>query len=117
MEPLLVINLDVKDNHEEAAMAAPLALKLCEMVSVAYLLVVHKFAPPTLFSFLSSHTSSTFVRRLKVRKIGRARLMTLLIASSKRAAKGPCTQFAFTDDGEWSDSPWACACIYIPLPL
>lgn len=30
--PLLVVNLDVVDNHEEAANAAPLALRLCEML-------------------------------------------------------------------------------------
>ncbi|KAK3270367.1 hypothetical protein CYMTET_21235 [Cymbomonas tetramitiformis] len=30
-ESVLVINLDVKDNHEQAAEAAPLALKLCQM--------------------------------------------------------------------------------------
>lgn len=33
--PLLVVNLDVVDNHEEAANAAPLALRLCEMLDEA----------------------------------------------------------------------------------
>lgn len=32
LEPILIINLDVKDNHEEAATAAPQALELCRMV-------------------------------------------------------------------------------------
>ena len=32
MRPLLVVNLDVIDSHEEAATAAPLALKLCGML-------------------------------------------------------------------------------------
>ncbi|GHP05834.1 hypothetical protein PPROV_000458100 [Pycnococcus provasolii] len=32
MRPLLVVNLDVIDSHEEAASAAPLALKLCGML-------------------------------------------------------------------------------------
>ena len=35
MEPVLIINLDVKDNHEEAATAAPIALDLCEMIEQA----------------------------------------------------------------------------------
>lgn len=34
-EPLLVINLDVKDSHEEASIAAPLALELCEMIEAS----------------------------------------------------------------------------------
>lgn len=33
--PLLVINMDVRDNHEESAVAAPLALKLCRMIEAA----------------------------------------------------------------------------------
>ena len=33
MKPLLVLNIDVKDSYQEAAKAAPLAAKLCEMVS------------------------------------------------------------------------------------
>eukprot|EP00967_Tisochrysis_lutea_P045443 scaffold55189_cov15-Tisochrysis_lutea.AAC.2 len=33
MRPALVINLDVKDSHEEAALAAPHALQLCSLVS------------------------------------------------------------------------------------
>jgi hypothetical protein len=33
MQPALVINLDVKDSHEEAALAAPHALELCSLVS------------------------------------------------------------------------------------
>ncbi|KAG2441346.1 hypothetical protein HYH02_009939 [Chlamydomonas schloesseri] len=32
LQPLLVCNLDVKDSHEEAANAAPLTLKLCQML-------------------------------------------------------------------------------------
>jgi len=32
---VLVVNLDVKDNHEEAALAAPQALKLCEMLEAS----------------------------------------------------------------------------------
>ncbi|KAG2495869.1 hypothetical protein HYH03_006107 [Edaphochlamys debaryana] len=32
LEPVLVVNLDVKDSHEEAANAAPQALKLCQML-------------------------------------------------------------------------------------
>ncbi|KAK9817809.1 hypothetical protein WJX72_002542 [[Myrmecia] bisecta] len=35
MKTLLVINLDVKDNATEAANAAPLALRLCEMLQAA----------------------------------------------------------------------------------
>lgn len=34
LSPLLVVNLDVKDSHEEAAAAAPAALKLCSMVGL-----------------------------------------------------------------------------------
>jgi len=34
LRPALVINLDVKDSHEEAALAAPHALELCTLVSV-----------------------------------------------------------------------------------
>jgi RNA polymerase II subunit A C-terminal domain phosphatase SSU72 len=30
--PVLVINLDVRDSHEDAVNAAPMALKLCEMI-------------------------------------------------------------------------------------
>lgn len=33
MKPVLVINLEVKDNHEEAAIGARLALLLCQEVS------------------------------------------------------------------------------------
>ncbi|KAK9845341.1 hypothetical protein WJX81_003860 [Elliptochloris bilobata] len=32
MRPLLVINIDVKDNHEEAAKVAPQTLRLCQML-------------------------------------------------------------------------------------
>lgn len=32
LKPLLVVNMDVKDNAEEASLAAPQALKLCSMV-------------------------------------------------------------------------------------
>lgn len=34
MRPALIINLDVKDSHEEAALAAPHALELCSLVSI-----------------------------------------------------------------------------------
>jgi hypothetical protein len=33
LKTVLVINLDVKDNHEEAAVGAKLALDLCQRVS------------------------------------------------------------------------------------
>ncbi|GAB4822279.1 hypothetical protein N2152v2_009325 [Parachlorella kessleri] len=33
MKPLLVLNIDVKDSYQEAAKAAPLAAKLCEMIA------------------------------------------------------------------------------------
>lgn len=36
MRPALIINLDVKDSHEEAALAAPHALELCSIVSIAW---------------------------------------------------------------------------------
>ncbi|PNH04002.1 RNA polymerase II subunit A C-terminal domain phosphatase SSU72 [Tetrabaena socialis] len=32
LQPVLVCNMDVTDNHEEAATAAPQALKLCQML-------------------------------------------------------------------------------------
>ncbi|KAF5834753.1 RNA polymerase II subunit A [Dunaliella salina] len=35
MRPALVINLDVKDSHEEAALAAPHALELCSLLDKA----------------------------------------------------------------------------------
>ena len=34
-DPLLVINLDVKDSHDEAVLAAPQALKLCRMIEAS----------------------------------------------------------------------------------
>ena len=34
-EPMLVINLDVKDSHDEALLAAPQALKLCRMIEAS----------------------------------------------------------------------------------
>ena len=34
-EPMLVINLDVKDSHNEALRAAPQALRLCQMVEAS----------------------------------------------------------------------------------
>jgi len=34
-DSVLVINLDVKDTHDEAALAAPQALKLCEMLETS----------------------------------------------------------------------------------
>lgn len=34
-EPLLVINLNVKDSHDEAVLAAPQALKLCRMIEAS----------------------------------------------------------------------------------
>jgi hypothetical protein len=46
----LVINLDVKDSHEEAANAAPHALKLCTMVGLATIL-------PTLLHIYGSLSS------------------------------------------------------------
>eukprot|EP00200_Dunaliella_tertiolecta_P002138 CAMPEP_0202346016 /NCGR_PEP_ID=MMETSP1126-20121109/4991_1 /ASSEMBLY_ACC=CAM_ASM_000457 /TAXON_ID=3047 /ORGANISM="Dunaliella tertiolecta, Strain CCMP1320" /LENGTH=182 /DNA_ID=CAMNT_0048937371 /DNA_START=293 /DNA_END=838 /DNA_ORIENTATION=+ len=36
MRPALVINLDVKDSHEEAALAAPHALQLCSLLDKAH---------------------------------------------------------------------------------
>eukprot|EP00195_Chlamydomonas_chlamydogama_P012831 CAMPEP_0202895048 /NCGR_PEP_ID=MMETSP1392-20130828/4324_1 /ASSEMBLY_ACC=CAM_ASM_000868 /TAXON_ID=225041 /ORGANISM="Chlamydomonas chlamydogama, Strain SAG 11-48b" /LENGTH=185 /DNA_ID=CAMNT_0049579933 /DNA_START=246 /DNA_END=803 /DNA_ORIENTATION=+ len=33
--PVLVVNLDVKDSHEEAALAAPHALRLCQLLEAA----------------------------------------------------------------------------------
>lgn len=33
MKPLLVLNIDVKDSHQEAAIAAPLAAKFCQMIA------------------------------------------------------------------------------------
>ncbi|KAE8009167.1 hypothetical protein FH972_005619 [Carpinus fangiana] len=35
MKPVLVINLEVKDNHEEAAIGARLTLDLCQQIEVA----------------------------------------------------------------------------------
>ena len=35
MRPVAVVNLDVKDSHEEAAIAAPVALQLCLMIDKA----------------------------------------------------------------------------------
>lgn len=40
MKPVLVINLEVKDNHEEAAIGGRLALQLCQEV---YLRATHNF--------------------------------------------------------------------------
>ncbi|KAG1655307.1 hypothetical protein FOA52_007964 [Chlamydomonas sp. UWO 241] len=37
MRPALVVNLDVKDSHEEAALAAPHALRLCSLIDAAEL--------------------------------------------------------------------------------
>ena len=34
--PVHVLNIDIKDNHEEATLGAFLVLELCEMVSCAY---------------------------------------------------------------------------------
>ena len=33
MKSVLIINMDVKDNHEEAAVGAKLAVELCQKVS------------------------------------------------------------------------------------
>jgi hypothetical protein len=38
MKTVLVINLEVKDNHEEAAIGARLTLDLCQEVCVCYAL-------------------------------------------------------------------------------
>ena len=35
MRPVAVVNLEVKDSHEEAAIAAPVALHLCSMIDKA----------------------------------------------------------------------------------
>lgn len=35
LRPVLVVNLDVKDSHEEAALAAPHALSLCTMIDAS----------------------------------------------------------------------------------
>lgn len=35
MRPVAVVNLDVRDSHEEAAIAAPVALELCSMIDKA----------------------------------------------------------------------------------
>ncbi|KAF8056476.1 SSU72 [Scenedesmus sp. PABB004] len=35
MKPVLVVNIDVKDNHEEAAKVAPQTLQLCRMLEAA----------------------------------------------------------------------------------
>ena len=39
MKTVLVINLEVKDNHEEAAIGARLALDLCQEVSLSSLML------------------------------------------------------------------------------
>ena len=36
MKCVLIINMDVKDNHEEAGVGAKLAVELCQKVKVAY---------------------------------------------------------------------------------
>lgn len=40
-KPVLVINLEVKDNHEEAAIGGRLALQLCQEVYIATIQVFH----------------------------------------------------------------------------
>lgn len=35
MQPVLILNLDVKDNAEEASLAAPQALELCQMLAAS----------------------------------------------------------------------------------
>lgn len=39
MKSVLVINLEVKDNHEEAAIGARLALDLCQQVCIFYFII------------------------------------------------------------------------------
>lgn len=39
LKTVLVVNLDVKDNHEEAAVGGKLALDLCQRVSVVISLI------------------------------------------------------------------------------
>ena len=54
LKSVLVINLEVKDNHEEAAVGARLALDLCEQVHVMlcfYISLVACYAD-TFFFFL-----------------------------------------------------------------
>jgi RNA polymerase II subunit A C-terminal domain phosphatase SSU72 len=51
MRPALVINLDVKDSHEEAALAAPHALELCSLVSVDWKCGVAYLVNGELWSF------------------------------------------------------------------
>jgi RNA polymerase II subunit A C-terminal domain phosphatase SSU72 len=43
LKTVLIVNLEVKDNHEEAAIGARLTLDLCQEVclSVAYFLHIH----------------------------------------------------------------------------
>lgn len=43
LKPVLVINLEVKDNHEEAAVGGRLALQLCQEVGTLSLCAQQKF--------------------------------------------------------------------------
>lgn len=43
MRTILVMNLEVKDNHEEAAVGGRLALELCQEVSIFYSKLVSCF--------------------------------------------------------------------------
>lgn len=40
MKPVLVMNLEVKDNHEEAAIGGQLALELCQEVCYYFIFLI-----------------------------------------------------------------------------
>ena len=55
MKTILVMNLEVKDNHEEAAIGGRLALELCQEVNIPIGLFVHN---QTLVLFFLHHSCS-----------------------------------------------------------
>lgn len=82
MKSVLIINLEVKDNHEEAAVGARLALELCQEVRILVALQYYNK-----LCFLTLRTNSNwviFMCRLKQLNRGRSQLMTywLLLRNS-----------------------------------
>lgn len=68
-KPALVVNIDVKDTHAEAAVAAPQALKLCQMVRVA-----DHGLPRPIFCLFS--TTSTAMIQIKLHTLSSQRCRT-----------------------------------------
>jgi len=111
MKAVLIVNLEVKDNHEEAAIGARLTFDLCQEVQLSWISFHYSFVwicYDFFFFFL-------FYDRLNGLNRGKIRLMILWLPSRNIKEESCCIAFPFTEDTMILLEYWICAAATVSI--